>query len=472
MPQLNDGYARADNGARDTLRGGNEQHLPGNKKNLEETELSLTYFVNKKSPSDTKISEEKMPNELDEMILTPQKKRASKKTGARGFNLSAAEQLRIKVIGHNGLSGDYIVNADQNISFPAIGHIDIKNMTLSELEQKLGDKVGEMTQNTAYVTVEVLKYRPIYTSGYLMKPGEVQWKPGMTVQRAVSLSGGLFRLVTTNTGSGANAIGPRDSENLRLDRSIIDMQFILAELAGLQAERMNSRKIQVPDRLVKLVGKQKAGELINFQNELLLRRQSDLQSRINSLHLEKEAVGIEVASLQTQHKFLLTQLKMTQKIWKGIKNLKKRRHVSNIRHMQARKDVATIQAKKLAILVSIAQVQRRQLEVKHKIVTARQQRQQKIDERISKLRRNKARRELEISSARKTLDKLQDPEGSDMSLPRDASVLYRITRKTKKSMMTRYVDESAELKSNDVLTVIRVRNAPPRNADMAQRTTN
>ena len=472
MPQLIDGNARADDNARQKVRSATIQHFPDFKQSQEETELSLTYFINQQDKADEKNADEPMPVELDNMIRVPEKKTVSRRKKTEGFNLSTAEQLRIKVIGHTGLSGDYIVNADQNISFPAIGHIDIRNMTLSQLEEKLGDKVGEMTQNTAYVTVEVLKYRPIFTSGYLMKPGEIEWKPGMTVQRAVSLSGGLFRITSTNSRLGSSAAGPRIKERLKLDRSVIDMQFILAELAGLQAERINSKDLNVPNRLLKLVGKQKAEELINFQNELRLKRQSDLQSHINALHLEKAAVGIEVASLQTQHKFLLTQLKMTQKIWKGIKSLKRRRHVSNIRHMQARKDVAKIQAQKLSIMVAIARVQRRQLEVNHKIISARQDRQQEIAKRIEILRRNKARQHLEISSSQKILDSIEDPLASTLTSNRKSAILYRVTRKTKKAMTTRYVDETAELKSNDILTVIPVRNSRTRNSDMAQRTTN
>ena len=75
--------------------------------------------------------------------------------------LATADQLQIKVIGHRGLSGAYIVSANQTISFPSIGHLNIANKSLSDLEQILAEKVSEMTGSRSYVTVEILKYRPI-----------------------------------------------------------------------------------------------------------------------------------------------------------------------------------------------------------------------------------------------------------------------------------------------------------------------
>ncbi|MCF6199022.1 MAG: polysaccharide biosynthesis/export family protein [Hyphomicrobiaceae bacterium] len=371
--------------------------------------------------------------------------------------LETAEQLQIKVIGHRSLSGPYIVGANQTISFPSIGHLNIANMSLVDLEQILATKVSEMTGSRSYVTVEILKYRPVFTTGYLMKPGQISWKPGLTVQQAVSLSGGLFRPQTGATAASSPALEKRAQRTLTLQRSIIKMQFILAQLVGLEAERSGARQLKVPQQLTRLVGLHKARELVDFQNDLMHSRQSALQSKINALRLEIETVGLELASLQAQKKFLSKQLAMTLRIWKGIADLKRRKHVGNIRHMQAQKSVAQMKTRKYANMVAIAQVQRHQLELERKIITAKQDRRQKINNLIETLLRKKATQELEISTSRKALAALPTArQGAAKSYIGDSQVVYQITRKIRNISTTSQVDRSTEMQSNDILNVIPV----------------
>ena len=199
----------------------------------------------------------------------------------------------------------------------------------------------------------------------------------------------------------------------------------------------------------------KARDLVDFQKDLMHRRQSGLQSKINALRLEIETVGLELASLQAQKKFLNKQLSMSLSIWKGIAALKSVSMSAIFVICRRKKNLAQMKTKKYTNMVAIARVQRHQLELERKIINVKQDRRQKIDNQIEILLRKKATQELEISSSRKALAAVRQRAGK--SYVSDSQVIYHITRKTGGISTTSPVDRSTELQSNDILNVIPAR---------------
>ena len=104
------------------------------------------------------------------------------------------------------MTGEYRIASDGTLSVPVIGRIDLKEMSLADLEQELTRRVIEISGRTTYVTAEIIAYQPIFVTGFVSKPGALEWHPGLTVLQAEALAGGLYRATESPIGDAKSGI--------------------------------------------------------------------------------------------------------------------------------------------------------------------------------------------------------------------------------------------------------------------------
>lgn len=107
------------------------------------------------------------------------------------YSLGADDRLRINVYGEDALNAEYLVGSDGNISFPLIGMIQAKGLTIAELRAELTRRLGESALNDPKVSVDVVEYRPFYVLGEVQKAGQYPYRTGMTVVAAIATAGGF-----------------------------------------------------------------------------------------------------------------------------------------------------------------------------------------------------------------------------------------------------------------------------------------
>lgn len=107
------------------------------------------------------------------------------------YRLSAGDRLSITVFGEESLSREYAITPQGDLAFPLLGDIPVAQMTVSDLQTTLRERLGEGYVNDPRVTVEVLNYRPFYILGEVGKAGEFPFSDGLTVTQAVALAGGF-----------------------------------------------------------------------------------------------------------------------------------------------------------------------------------------------------------------------------------------------------------------------------------------
>jgi protein involved in polysaccharide export with SLBB domain len=107
------------------------------------------------------------------------------------YRLGADDRLRINVYGEEALNAEYLVGSDGNISFPLIGMIQAKGLTLAELRTELTRRLAESALNDPKVSVDVVEYRPFYVLGEVQKAGQYPYRTGMTVMAAIATAGGF-----------------------------------------------------------------------------------------------------------------------------------------------------------------------------------------------------------------------------------------------------------------------------------------
>jgi polysaccharide export outer membrane protein len=115
-----------------------------------------------------------------------------RETAVAPYTLGAGEAVRIVVFGQTQLTGEFIVNDRGNISVPLLGEIPARNETTDELAQAISSELADkkILLNPS-VSVEVVKYRPVFILGEVVKPGQYPYEPGMTALTLAAIAGGF-----------------------------------------------------------------------------------------------------------------------------------------------------------------------------------------------------------------------------------------------------------------------------------------
>jgi polysaccharide export outer membrane protein len=118
---------------------------------------------------------------------------------AEVYRLGPGDKIRVRVFGHEDLSGEFELDGSGNVSLPLIRNVPAQGKTASELEVIISEKLSPEYLRDPKISVEVLNYRPFYVYGEVNKPGSYPYVSGMTVLNAVAIAGGYtYRAKTTS----------------------------------------------------------------------------------------------------------------------------------------------------------------------------------------------------------------------------------------------------------------------------------
>lgn len=108
------------------------------------------------------------------------------------YRLGVGDVVSIAVFDEPDLSLSKIKLDDAgSISYPMLGEIQVKGLTVSEFQRKLTAGLKGTYLVNPHVTVTVDQYRDVFVNGQVYKPGNYPYQPGLTVRKAVSIAGGF-----------------------------------------------------------------------------------------------------------------------------------------------------------------------------------------------------------------------------------------------------------------------------------------
>jgi polysaccharide export outer membrane protein len=110
---------------------------------------------------------------------------------AADYRLDAGDKLRIIVFGEDNLTGEFTVSGTGEVAFPLIGLVPAGGRTVAELTNTIREKLTNGYLRDPRVSAEVLNYRPFFILGEVGKPGEYQYRNGLTIMNAVATAGGF-----------------------------------------------------------------------------------------------------------------------------------------------------------------------------------------------------------------------------------------------------------------------------------------
>lgn len=375
--------------------------------------------------------------------------------------LSSARLITIKMHNYATLTGDYRINADQTISIPVLGRIELRDTTAAGLERIIVDKIEKITGHPGSASVEIAEYSPVFVNGYVEQAGAIPWAPGLTVLQAETLSGGLYR---PRLGSASGEFAP-DLDRMKylaeIKRHTDDLKHTLAKLARASAERDKATQIDMPRRLVELAGAAEARELIDTQkNQLRLYQHSVAAERARLVQadaLESETV----AQLRRQQELVKRQIDMRDEQLRLLKGARVKGAITQERLLTVESLLASLQEKSTNIILADAEVQSAAASLKRESERLIQARQLELAKEIENLERDAVRLELKLAEAKEgyaMFARLTGNVGGPEDSNKGSVVQYEISRRERGEIKTILAERLSPLWPGDVL-VIRLRDA-------------
>ncbi len=124
---------------------------------------------------------------------------------AEEYRLGPGDVVEISVAGLPDMTTRAPVQIDGSLSLPVVGVVDAAGSTLSETRDRIQTAIasrllriylpdGSETMRTVdrdQVSASVVEYRPVFVSGDVAQPGQMPFRPGMTVRQVIAAAGGL-----------------------------------------------------------------------------------------------------------------------------------------------------------------------------------------------------------------------------------------------------------------------------------------
>jgi polysaccharide export outer membrane protein len=107
------------------------------------------------------------------------------------YILGPGDKVEIRVFGQKDLTVETLLSNSGQINYPFFGEIKVTGLTVKQVEKLIynGLKGDYLVNPNVYV--HVVEYRPFYIHGEVSKPGGYPYQPGLTVNQAIALAGGL-----------------------------------------------------------------------------------------------------------------------------------------------------------------------------------------------------------------------------------------------------------------------------------------
>jgi polysaccharide export outer membrane protein len=171
------------------------------------------------------------------------------RAGAAGadqpYTLAPGDRISVTVVGQPDMSADMLVDGGGNITLPFVGSVSVRNMTVSDCETVLRDRLAKGFLRDPLVSVRLTEPRPIYVLGDVRAPGSYPFRYGSTVKSAVALAGG-FGLTELHQSTPMFEFLLADE---RLEQMVFQRRSLLVRQARLEAQRDGKETFEVPPQL-------------------------------------------------------------------------------------------------------------------------------------------------------------------------------------------------------------------------------
>ena len=356
------------------------------------------------------------------------------------FDMSAVEQMRLRVPDNADLSGGYRVDADASISLPGLGRVRAGGLSPEAFERELSKKVSLFVRRDLTVSVEIEQFKPYFIIGMVADPGASEWRPGLNILKAVALARGTIRSPSA-ADDPVTALATRQSQT--------QLQFSLALLARLKAERDGSASVEPAEHTAAIIASMPASiqprlnEFLARQSAVLDEQRELLARQVAGFERDRQAAGSELEVAQQQEQAVKSQLDISQSLLTDVEHLKDQKLVSNSRYLSQRSDLINSQIRHGEAQSLMERARARLEAVARQIETLQRERKTALNERIEILQREVAQLEVNL---------LPVNVGSEPQL-NGSNLVYHIARETATGITTIDATVFSDVFPGDVVVV-------------------
>jgi protein involved in polysaccharide export with SLBB domain len=113
------------------------------------------------------------------------------------YRLGGGDVVHIDVFNEPELTLDAGIDGMGQINYPLLGHIPAAGMTVRELEVRLAEQLRQGYLVNPSVRVSMKRFRPIFVMGMVRRVGSHAYSPGLTVEKALAMAGGITEYGST-----------------------------------------------------------------------------------------------------------------------------------------------------------------------------------------------------------------------------------------------------------------------------------
>jgi len=126
---------------------------------------------------------------------------ATSSTGAGveldSYMLGQGDQISIQVFDEPDLTMQQRVGASGVINYSYLGDLQVSGKSAQQLEREITTLLRDGYLVSPSVNVTVVEYRPFFINGEVARPGSYPYQPGLTLDKAIALAGGLTDRAST-----------------------------------------------------------------------------------------------------------------------------------------------------------------------------------------------------------------------------------------------------------------------------------
>ena len=149
------------------------------------------------------------------------------------YRLDAGDKIQIHVYGEEELSiPELLLSSSGTFEYPYLGQVYAKGKTLNQLKREIYNGLLGDYLISPKVMVNIVTFRQIYVNGEVRNPGGYEYRPGLTVEKAIALAGGFTDRASRNAINISSAKGGLEKRRVNLkhpvspgDIIVIDQSF-------------------------------------------------------------------------------------------------------------------------------------------------------------------------------------------------------------------------------------------------------
>ena len=116
---------------------------------------------------------------------------------AAEYRLGEGDQIAIQVFDEPDLTLEATVSSRGGINYSYLGDVRVAGKTPGELEVHVTELLRDGYLINPSVNVSIVEFRPFFIGGEVRSPGSYPYQPGLTLDKAIALAGGLTDRAST-----------------------------------------------------------------------------------------------------------------------------------------------------------------------------------------------------------------------------------------------------------------------------------